>query len=65
MTALAGLPTHLEFGHVMGLSQAVENRLNIRSGDQGWSESETVMALIWLNLADAQGLSDLDLLKRR
>jgi hypothetical protein len=63
MTALAGLPAYLEFGYVMGLSKAIENRLKIRSGDQGWSDSETVMALILLNLADGQGLSDLDILE--
>ena len=63
MTALAGLPTYLEFGYVMGLSKAIENRLRIRSSDQGWSDCETVMALILLNLADGQGISDLDILE--
>lgn len=63
MTALAGLPTYLEFGYVMGLGKAIEKRLKVRSGGQGWSDSETVMALILLNLADGQGLSDLDVLE--
>jgi hypothetical protein len=63
MTALAGLPTYLEFGHVMGLTKAIENWFKIRSGDRGWSDAETVMALILLNLADGQGLSDLDILE--
>jgi hypothetical protein len=63
MTALAGLPTYLEFGYVMGLSKAIENRLRIRSSDQGWSDCETVMALILLNLADGQGVSDLEILE--
>lgn len=63
MTALAGLPPYLEFGYVMGLSKAIENRLKIRSGDKGWSDSETVMALILLNLADGQGISDLGILE--
>jgi hypothetical protein len=63
MTALAGLSTYLEFAYVMGLGQAIENRFKIRSGDQGWSDAEAVMALILLNLADGQGLSDLDILE--
>jgi hypothetical protein len=63
MTALAGLPTYLEFGYVMGLSKAIENRLRIRSSDQGWSDCETVMSLILLNLADGQGISDLEILE--
>jgi hypothetical protein len=62
MTALSGLPTYLEFGHVMGLNKAIESRLMIRSGDQGWSDGETVMALVLLNLAGGEGLSDLDIL---
>jgi hypothetical protein len=63
MTALAGLPPYLEFGYVMGLSRSIENRLRIRSGEQGWSDSDTVMSLILLNLADGQGISDLDVLE--
>jgi hypothetical protein len=63
MTALAGLPTYLEFGYVMGLSRAIEKRLRIRSGDQGWSDSDTVMALLLLNLAGGEGISDLDILE--
>ncbi len=63
MTALAGLPPYLEFGYVMGLSRSIERRLKIRGGDRGWSDSETIMALILLNLADGQGISDLDILE--
>lgn len=63
MTALAGLPTYLEFGYVMGLSKSIEDRLKIRGGDQGWSDAETVMSLILLNLAGGEGLSDLDALE--
>ena len=61
--ALACLPTYLEFGYVMGLNRAIENRLEIRSGEQGWSDAETVMALILLNLAGGEGISDLDILE--
>lgn len=63
MTALAGLLPYLEFGYVMGLSRSIEQRLKIRGGDQGWSDGETVMSLILLNMADGQGLSDLDILE--
>jgi hypothetical protein len=62
MTALAGLLPYLELGYVMGLSRAIEKRLRIR-GDQGWSDVETVMALIYLNLVEGQGISDLDILE--
>jgi hypothetical protein len=62
MTGFAGLPAYLEFGYVTGLSAATENRLRIRGGDQGWSESEPVMALVSLNLAGGEGVGDLDIL---
>jgi Transposase DDE domain group 1 len=62
MTALAGLPPYIEFGYVMGLNRAIENRLKIRGGDRGWSDSQTVIALVLLNLAGGTGLSDLDIL---
>jgi Transposase DDE domain group 1 len=62
MTALAGLLPYLEFGYVMGLSKSIEQRLKIRS-EQGWSDVENVMSLVYLNLADGQGMSDLDILE--
>jgi hypothetical protein len=61
MTAPAGLTTYLEFGYVMELNKSIENRLKIRGGDRGWSDADTVMAPILLNLADGQGVSDLDI----
>jgi len=63
LTALAGLPPYLEFGHVMGLAKSIESRLNIRGGDQGWSDVQTVMALVLLNLAGGESISDLDILE--
>ncbi|MFC1836801.1 hypothetical protein ACFL2Q_19105, partial [Thermodesulfobacteriota bacterium] len=62
MTALAGLPTYLEFGYVMGLGKAIDNRLKIRGGDQGWSDVQTVLSLVLLNLAGGESVSDLDIL---
>jgi hypothetical protein len=62
MTALSGLPTYFEFGLVMGLAGDIEKRLGIRQGDQGWSDVQTVMSLVMLNLAGGEGLSDLDVL---
>jgi len=61
MTAFAGTLPYRELGYVIGLSKAIEKRLRIR-GDQGWSDVETVMALIYLNLVEGQGVSDLTIL---
>lgn len=59
MTSLAGLPPYLEFGYVMGLGAAIRNRLKVRGGEQGWSDEQVVMALILLNLAGGDCVSDL------
>jgi hypothetical protein len=61
---MAGLPTCLEFEHMMGLNKAIENQLKIRSGCLGWSHPETVMPPISLNLPEAQGMSDFDVFQR-
>ena len=62
MTGLAGLPPYLEFGYVMGLGEAIANRLRIRGSDQGWLDEQVVLALILLNLADGDCASDLQVL---
>ena len=62
MTALAGLLPYLEFGYVMGLSRSIEKRLKLRP-QQGWSDVESVMSVVYLNLANGQGMSDLDILE--
>jgi hypothetical protein len=63
MTALAGLPPYLEFGYAMGLAKSIESRLTIRGAGQGWSDVQTVMALVLLNMAGGVGISDLDMLE--
>ena len=62
MTAFAGLPTYLGFGYLMGMARAIGKRVKIQCGDQGWSDVQTVMSLVLLNLAGGEGLSDLDIL---
>lgn len=62
MTALAGLPPYLELSYMMGLGGSIGNRLNIRGGDQGWSDVQTIMSLVLLNLAGGVSVSDLDVL---
>lgn len=62
MTGLAGLPLYLEFGYIMGLGSAISSRLDIRGDKQGWSDEQVVMALILLNLAGGDCVSDLRVL---
>jgi hypothetical protein len=63
MTALAGLPTYLEFAHVMGLRRLISDHVQARQGDQGWTDDQMIMALVLLNLAGGDCVDDLRVLE--
>ncbi len=62
MTALGGLPVYLEFGHVMGLTGYLRNRLSTKQDDEGWSSDRVIMSLVLLNLAGGECVDDLRIL---
>ena len=62
MTALGGLPVYLEFGHVMGLTGCLRDRLGIKEDDEGWSSDRVIMGLVLLNLAGGECVDDLRIL---
>ena len=51
MTALGGLPVFVELVHSLGLGRLIDENLNVRSGDQGWTDDQMIMSLLVLNLA--------------
>ena len=59
MTGLGGLPLYLDLAAVMGMSQSIEKHVQVRVGEQGWSDVQVVMALILLNLAGGEHVEDL------
>ncbi len=63
MTALAGLPTYLDLAKVVGLSKSVEKHLKVRDGDQGWTDSQVVLAIVLLNLAGGDCVEDIKVLE--
>lgn len=63
LTALAGLPTYLEFSQVMGVQSAIKKHLRVRKDSQGWSDVQVVMSLIALNLAGGDCVDDVELLE--
>ena len=48
MTALAGLPVYLDLAQAIGLSKSIQKHLKVRQGDQGWTDSQIVIALLLL-----------------
>lgn len=64
LTALAGLPLYLELAHVSGLLDALRAHLKSRNESQGWTDAQVVLALILLNLAGGDSVSDLEVLEK-
>ena len=64
MTALAGLPLYLDLAWVTGLVESTRRHLKLREGQQGWTDAQLVMALILLNLAGGEHVSDLEVLEQ-
>lgn len=63
-TAFAGLPLYLELSQVVGLRALVEQHISARGDGQGWQDADVVTALVLLNLAGGDHVSDLELLRR-
>jgi hypothetical protein len=63
MTALGGLPTYLDLAQVIGLSKSVQKHLKVRSGSQGWTDAQMVLALVLLNLAGGDCVEDIKVLE--
>jgi hypothetical protein len=63
MTALGGLPAYLDLAQVIGLSKSVQKHLKVRSGSQGWTDAQMVLALVLLNLAGGDCVEDIKVLE--
>jgi len=57
MTALAGLPIYLDLASVMGIADSIERHLHIKR--QGWTDKQTLLSLILMNLAGGDCVDDL------
>jgi hypothetical protein len=57
MTAMGGLPVYLDLVSVMGIAESVERHLQIKK--QGWTDAQTVLSLILMNLAGGDCVDDL------
>jgi len=62
MTALGGLPVYLDLAQVIGLSKSVQKHIKVRTGGQGWTDAQMVLALVLLNLAGGDCVEDIKVL---
>ncbi len=58
LTALAGLPAYVEFAHAMGLGRLISEHVRVRQGNQGWTDEQMALPLIWLNVAGGDCVDD-------
>lgn len=63
LTALGGLPIYLELTAATGLLKAIDNHMRIRTGDQGWSDRQIILALLLLNLVGGDSVNDIERLE--
>ena len=57
MTALAGLPLYMDLASAMGTGESIEKHLHIKQ--QGWTDRQTLLSLIMMNLAGGDCVEDL------
>jgi hypothetical protein len=57
------LPAYLDLAQVIGLSKSVQKHIKVRSGGQGWTDAQMVLALVLLNLAGGDCVEDIKVLE--
>lgn len=62
-TGLGGLLPYLELACVAGLPASIEEHVRVCSETQGWTDSQMVLALLFLNLAGGDCVDDLRVLE--
>jgi len=62
MTALAGLPIYLDLASVLGLGNHIRGHMHIK--DRGWTDEQTILSLVLLNLAGGDSVDDIKALEK-
>jgi len=63
VTNYAGILPMLEFCKKLKVFQFADNTLNIRSGDQGWLDSQHFLSILLINFIGGDCVSDVDILE--
>ena len=64
MTALAGLPIYLDLASVLGMGECIRAHLHVRGAGQGWTDEQSVLSLMLLNLAGGDCVDDIKILEK-
>lgn len=62
LTGFAGLPLYLELAIKSGFTQYIQETLNTKA--RGWTDTEMILSLLWLNLTGGDCISDIERLEQ-
>ena len=60
LTNYSGLLPIVEFSDRIGMFKFADNRLRVRSGNQGWFDSQMFLGMFLINIAGGDSVSDID-----
>ena len=63
MTGMAGIGTYLDLASRSGMVRSLERHVKAREGGQGWTDVETVLSLVMLNLVGGECVEDINRLE--
>ncbi|OQA33478.1 MAG: hypothetical protein BWY54_00968 [Candidatus Dependentiae bacterium ADurb.Bin331] len=63
LTNYAGLALYLDLVYATGLLQEIQSCLQVRTGHQGWTDTQIILTLLMLNFIGGQSISDVELLE--
>jgi hypothetical protein len=64
ITAVAGLPIYLDLASVLGVGDCIRAHVHVKKSDQGWTDEQTVLSLMLLNLAGGDCVDDIKILEK-
>ncbi|NIM17170.1 MAG: hypothetical protein GTO45_27640, partial [Candidatus Aminicenantes bacterium] len=64
LTGLCGLLLYLELFKVLRMDVIIGRHLKIKEDKQGWTDEQVIFALLLLNLAGGESVSDIEYLER-
>jgi hypothetical protein len=63
MTGMGGIGTYLDLACRSGMVGSIERHMKARQGEQGWTDAETVVSLMMLNLVGGECVEDVNRLE--
>lgn len=63
LTTFSGLPPYIDLAAAAGFLNSIDRHLEIRAGEQGWTDRQIVLSLVLLNIAGGDCVDDIEKLE--